>query len=90
MWLDVFQVLLVFFHVCSPCPLLSVEESPVEPTGNKNMVKGPSSVSVTWNSTHKPDIPEINGTFIPTLVLHFKVVKATSSYTERKEVQARI
>ena len=54
------------------------------------MVKGPSSVSVTWNSTHKPDIPEINGTFIPTLVLHFMVVKATSSYTERKEVQARI
>ena len=54
------------------------------------MVKGPSSVSVTWNSTHKPDIPETNGTFVSTLVLHFMVVKATSSYTERKEVQARI
>ena len=55
-----------------------------------DMVKGPSSVSVTWNSTHKPDIPETNGTFVSTLVLHFMVVKATSSYTERKEVQARI
>ena len=54
------------------------------------MVKGPPSVSVTWNSTHKPDIPETNGTFVSTLVLHFMVVKATSSYTERKEIQARI
>ena len=45
---------------------------------------------VTWNSTHKPDKPEANSTFVSTLVLHFMVVKATSSYTERKEVRARI
>ena len=47
-------------------------------------------MSVTWNSTHKPDKPEAKGTFVSTLVLHFMVVKATSSYTERKEFQARI
>ena len=50
-----------------------------------DMVKGPSSVSVTWNSTHKPDIPETNGTFVSTLVLHFMVVKATSSYTKGRK-----
>lgn len=47
-------------------------------------------MSVTWNSIHKLDKPEANGTFVSTLVLHLMVVKATSSYTERKEVQARI
>ena len=41
-------------------------------------------------STHKPNKPEANVTFVSTLVLHFMVVKATSSYTERKEIQARI
>ena len=39
-----------------------------------DMVKGPSSISVTWNSTHKPDKPEAKGTFVSTLVLHFMVV----------------
>ena len=91
MWLDVFQVLLVFFHVCSPCPLLSVEESPVEPAGNKMIwSKALPIMLVTWNSTHKADKPEATGTFVSTLVLLFMVVKATSSYTERKEVRARI
>ena len=50
------------------------------------MVKGPSSMSVTWNSTHYTDKPEANDTVVSTLLLHFMVVKATSSYKERKEV----
>ena len=38
------------------------------------MVKGPSSMPVTWNSTLKFDKPQANGTFVSTLALHFMVV----------------